>query len=352
MNMNSVITPERAESITKSLLNWYDESKRDLPWRHAHEPYAVWISEIMAQQTRIAYLLSYYERFMSRFPTLQSLAEACEDVILKVWEGLGYYARARNLQKAAQKIMTDFGGQLPRTKEELLTLPGIGDYTAGAILSIAYGIPIPAVDGNVLRVYARLENTDEDILLPKTKTQAANFVAVLMPPERAGCFTQALMELGALVCLPKSPDCPTCPVAAFCLAKECGRQQELPKKSAKKPPKTFQKTVLIIRNADGQILMRQRTETLLSGLWEFCLPDSAMTETKAKMYLQGLGFSVKEMKDIGAAKHIFTHQIWHMCGYDCTVSGDSIPAGYQWVQKENVKNLAIPTAIRFYAEQI
>ena len=204
--MNNAIDPERAENITKSLLNWYDESKRDLPWRHTHDPYAVWISEIMAQQTRIAYLLSYYDRFMNRFPTIRSLAEACEDDVLKAWEGLGYYTRAGNLQKAARKIVADFSGKLPRTKKELLTLPGIGDYTAGAILSIAYGIPVPAVDGNVLRVYARLENNDANILLPQTKKQAANFVAALMPPERAGCFTQALMELGALVCLPKKTD--------------------------------------------------------------------------------------------------------------------------------------------------
>jgi len=349
---NNTIKPERAENITESLLNWYDESKRDLLWRHTHDPYAVWISEIMAQQTRIAYLLSYYERFMGRFPTIQSLAEAREDDVLKAWEGLGYYARAKNLQKAAQKAMTDWGGQLPRTKEELLTLPGIGDYTAGAILSIAYGIPVPAVDGNVLRVYTRLENVDEDILLPQTKKLAAAFVEALMPSERAGCFTQALMELGALVCLPKNPDCAVCPIAAFCQAKARGRQRELPKKSAKKPPEPLQKTVLIIRNANGEILVRRRTESLLSGLWEFYLADSAMTKAKAKIHLKERGFSVESMKDIGAAKHIFTHQIWYMTGYDCAVTDDFLPAGYQWVLKKDIKNLAFPTAIRFYMEKI
>jgi len=350
--MNHSIKPERAENITKSLLNWYDENKRDLPWRHTREPYAVWISEIMAQQTRIAYLLSYYERFMNQFPTIQSLAEACEDDVLKVWEGLGYYARARNLRKAARKVMVDFNGQLPHTKEELLTLPGIGDYTAGAILSIAYDLPVPAVDGNVLRVYARLEKSEEDVMLPQTKKHAADFVAALMPSERASCFTQALMELGALVCLPKNPSCPICPIAELCLARMCHCQLELPKKSAKKPPKSFQKTVLIICNADGQVLMRQRTESLLSGLWEFYLLDSAMTKSEARIYLQTLGFSVENLKEMGIAKHIFTHQIWYMTGYECAVSGDFLPHGYLWVQKEEVKNLAVPTALRFYAEQI
>ena len=350
--MNSILGPDRAKNITKSLLDWYDKNKRDLPWRRTRDPYAVWVSEIMAQQTRIAYLLSYYERFMSRFPTIQLLADACEDDVLKAWEGLGYYARARNLQKAAQKIVISFNGRVPCTKEELLTLPGIGDYTAGAILSIAYGIPVPAVDGNVLRVYARLFNIDDNILLLQTKKQAADFVAVLMPPERAGCFTQALMELGALICLPKNPNCETCPLSIFCLARETCRQRELPQKTAKKPSETFQKTVLVIRNAKNQILMRQRTEKLLSGLWEFCLQDIAMTKWDVKNVLQKLGFAVKSIKDIGQTKHVFTHQIWHMNGYACSVYGNLSPTGYLWIPIENINNLAIPTAIRFYVEQI
>ena len=350
--MNETVKPERDKNITQGLLDWYDENKRDLPWRHTRDPYAVWISEIMAQQTRIAYLLSYYGHFMSRFPTMQSLAESSEDDVLKAWEGLGYYARARNLQKTAKKVMTDFNGQLPDTREALLALPGIGEYTAGAILSIAYGIPVPAVDGNVLRVYARLENSVENILLPKTKKLAADFVAVLMPSERVSPFTQALMELGALVCLPKNPSCSACPVAAFCLAKTCGVQQERPVKTAKKPPEIFQKTVFIIRNEDNRILMRQRTESLLSGLWAFYLTDFTATKGQAKLCLQELGFVIKNIRDMGAAKHVFTHQIWHMTGYDCSVIGNFTPADYRWVKKEDVKTLAVPTALRFYTEQI
>ena len=350
--MNSMISPARAEKITKSLLGWYDENKRDLPWRHTCNPYAVWISEVMAQQTRMVYLLSYYKRFMERFPTIQSLAEASEDDVLKVWEGLGYYTRARNLQKAAQKMMTHFNGQLPQTTKELLTLPGVGEYTAGAILSIAYDLPVPAVDGNVLRLYSRLENSDEDIVLPKTKKRAADFVVELIPQKRAGCFAQALMELGALVCLPKNPNCTVCPLAAFCLARASSCQLELPKKSVKKPPKILPKTVLIICNPEDQILMRQRTETLLFGLWEFFLLDAAMMESELKIHLRELGFTVESMKDIGAAKHVFTHQIWHMHGYAGTVFGDFILPGYQWVPKKDVENLAIPTAMRFFSKQI
>jgi A/G-specific adenine glycosylase len=179
--MDAIQAPEREKNITINLLRWYDENKRDLPWRHTREPYAIWVSEIMAQQTRIAFLRSYYERFMGRFPTVQSLAEARGDDVLKAWEGLGYYARARNLQRASRKVMAEYGGRLPRTKEGLLALPGIGEYTAGAILSIAYDIPVPAVDGNVLRVHARLQNSDEDILTPKAKKEAADFVAAIMP---------------------------------------------------------------------------------------------------------------------------------------------------------------------------
>ena len=350
--MESVAEPERIERITENLLKWYDENKRGLPWRHVHDPYAVWISEIMAQQTRIGYMIDYYERFMSRFPTVQSLAESCEDDVLKAWEGLGYYTRARNLKKAAQMIVTDFDGRLPRTKAEMLTLPGIGEYTAGAILSIAFDIPVPAVDGNVLRVYSRLENVDEDILLPQTKKLAADFVKTLTPSERIGSFTQALMELGALVCLPKNPGCTGCPLTEFCLARIYDRQMELPKKSAKKAQKIIQKTVFIIRNRTGAILMRQRTETLLSGLWEFYLVDSAMTKSQAKNYLTALGFSIKSIKDTGVATHTFTHQIWRMVGYDSDVAGEFSPPNYRWIQKEDVKNLALPVAIRFYAEQV
>ncbi|MDR1410527.1 MAG: A/G-specific adenine glycosylase [Oscillospiraceae bacterium] len=346
------ITPGRAENITESLLRWYKENKRDLPWRHTQDAYAVWISEVMAQQTRIAYLLAYYERFIQLFPTVDSLAQAEEADVLKVWEGLGYYTRARNLQRAAKKITRDFNSQLPRTREELLTLPGIGEYTAGAILSIAYEIPTPAVDGNVLRVFARLENSDEDVMLPQTKKRAAAFVSSIMPTKHVSYFTQALMELGALVCTPKNPDCSACPIQDCCWAQAHGQQYELPKKSVKRSPKSLKKTIIIIRSTRGEILMRQRTEALLSGLWELYRLDEALSAPQAEAHLQSLGFILQTLKSAGQAKHVFTHQIWHMHGYECTVSGQCVAEGYHWIPKEDIKKLAVPTAIRFYIKQI
>ncbi len=247
---------QRACDITRSLLNWYDQNKRDLPWRHSQEPYGIWISEIMAQQTRITALLPYYRRFMKQFPTVEALAAADESEVLKAWEGLGYYARAKNLQKAAQIIVSFFSGEIPSSLEELIALPGIGEYTAGAILSIAFGLPFPAVDGNVLRVYSRVEKSELDIALPPAKASAKQFISSLMPSERTGSFTQALMELGALICVPRTPLCEACPLAELCCARLEGLTGELPVKSAKKPPKSEDKTILVICGPDGQILVR------------------------------------------------------------------------------------------------
>jgi len=344
------IAPNRAAGITDGLLCWYDENKRDLPWRHTRDPYAIWVSEIMAQQTRIGFLLGYYERFMRQFPTLETLANADEADVLKAWEGLGYYSRAKNMQKAARQILAAVGGVFPRTKSELLSLPGIGEYTAGAILSIAFGLPTPAVDGNVLRVFSRLEDSAADIMLPQTRQTASAFVSRLMPGDRAGCFTQALMELGALVCTPKSPECAICPLADLCKAKVHNRQHELPKKTSGKPPKTLAKTILILRNPGGQILMRQRDEKLLSGLWEFYMLEAAMDEAAVLAHLKGINVMVNQIADLGAAKHVFTHQIWQMIGYDCLIDGNFNPDGYQWISKDAVSSLAIAAAIRFYVK--
>jgi len=342
------IPPARIGGIRKALLNWYDQNKRNLPWRHTRDPYAIWVCEIMAQQTRISFLLSFYERFMARFPTLASLAGADQADVLKAWEGLGYYTRAKNLQKAAQKVVSDFGGQLPRTREELQSLPGIGEYTAGAILSIAYGIPATAVDGNVLRVFSRLEDSQADIRLPQTRQTAAEFVSVLMPEDRAGCFTQALMELGALVCVPKNPVCQDCPAAGFCEAYRQGHQHERPVASAKKAPTLLPKTVLLIRNSQGAILMRQRTEKLLSGLWVPYLMDGFADAHEIGSALKALGFTTVETTEAGSARHVFTHQIWEMRGFNCRVDEKTEPEGFRWIDKTERGKLAVPAAVRFY----
>jgi len=342
---------EKTEQFRRCLINWYAENKRPLPWRHTNNPYLIWVCEIMAQQTRISFLLDYYNRFTKQFPTIQSLAKAEESDVLKAWEGLGYYSRARNLRKAAQKVVLEFNGVIPKTKKELLSLPGIGEYTAGAIMSIAYGIPVPAVDGNVLRVFARLENSDSDISLPQTRQATAKLVETVMSKDRAGCFTQALMELGALVCIPKNPDCFHCPVSELCKSYIAGTQHKLPKKSSKAPTKPINKTIFIIQNDGGEILMRQRSEKLLSGLWEFYSSDGFINEEDVLSHLQSFGFTADEIKPLGSAKHIFTHIIWQMCGYVCKCDSQGAPHGYHWIGKSKFETLAIPTALRFYVQK-
>lgn len=338
--------------IAQKLLQWYDENKRDLPWRHSTNPYSIWVSEIMAQQTRITALIPYYHRFMKQFPTLWDLADATEDEILKAWEGLGYYSRARNLRLAAQKVVSHFNGKIPNTKKDLMGLPGIGEYTAGAILSIAFDIPTPAVDGNVLRVFSRLENNDVDVMTTQAKVIAQEFVTGIMPDERISCFTQALMELGAIICLPKNPLCGTCPVYTLCKAFQCNRQGELPRRSPKKPPANMDKTILILCNTKGQILMRQRTEKLLNGLWEFYMTDGFMSPHEIKNHLLEMGYTIANLIPLGQAKHVFTHIIWNMEGFYCAINETHLPEGYIFCDKGDIQSLAVPTAIRFYADSI
>lgn len=344
------IDPRRAREIADGLLAWYDSSRRDLPWRRTQDPYHIWICEIMAQQTRISFLLAYYERFIERFPTVYELSRADEAEVLKAWEGLGYYSRARNLQKAAKIIVSDFGGQVPAEKEALLALPGVGEYTAGAILSIAYGIPAPAVDGNVLRVFSRLECSDADIRLPGTKQAAAGFVRAVMPPDASSRFTQALMELGALVCVPKNPKCPGCPLHGHCAARDSGRQNALPVKTPKAPPELRDKTVVLLRNPRGEILMRKRSERLLSGLWEFLMLDGDLTEAALRAALEKLGHPPVAVRALGPARHVFTHMVWQMRGYDCQSAADRLPEGYQWIDEAGFRALPLPSALRFYTE--
>lgn len=343
---------QRAQEITNNLLGWYDLNLRDLPWRHTQDPYHIWVSEVMAQQTRISFLLAYYERFISRFPTILSLALADEADLLKVWEGLGYYSRAINMQKAAKAVISSFDGELPKTKEELLSLPGIGEYTAGAILSIAYNIPAPAVDGNVLRVFSRLERSRLDIQLASTKQTATEFVRALMPRDAASRFTQALMELGALICLPKNPKCRECPVSSHCKAYRAGEQNVLPNKSPKAAPKMQNKTIIILRNTKGEILMRKRNEKLLSGLWEFYAAEGSLSQAEVCAEMKGLGHPLIEIKELGASKHVFTHIVWQMHGFDCQSSADALPEGYHWIDETDIKKLALPAALRFYTEKV
>ncbi len=311
----------------------------------------------MAQQTRIATLLPYYERFMERFPTVRALAAAEIGDLLKAWEGLGYYSRAHNLHKAACIVVERYGGELPDDPVELQTLPGIGAYTAGAIASIAFGKPVPAIDGNALRVFSRIEANHADISLPATKTSLSSYLKKIFPTEsgEARAFAQAIMELGALICLPGRPNCEGCPVHEYCKAFACGIERELPVKSPKKPQRTEEKTVLIVLASDSvgaeKILMRCRTEKLLHGLWEFCVQDGAMDESAVREYLASIGLVADGISQLGAARHVFTHVIWNMTGHLCRVAAAVEPEEYRWIPRERLGEVAVPTALAFYRKQ-
>ena len=309
------------------LLSWYDRSKRDLPWRQDPTPYHVWISEIMLQQTRVEAVKPYYARFLKELPDVEALANVPDDVLLKLWEGLGYYSRARNLKKAAQQIM-ETGGELPDTVNELCKLSGIGSYTAGAIASIAYDKPAPAVDGNILRIVMRLLAKDDDIALPQTKKATEVFLSPVMPETGSGRLNQSFMDLGATVCLPNAaPKCDSCPLAAICRAHLNGEETAYPVKSAKKPRRIEEKTVLIFRDRDKIAFRKRPGKGLLAGLYEFPWLEGTCSQKEVLTYLKSLGYSALRIRSIEPSKHIFTHIEWHMTAY--LVIGDDLesPSG-------------------------
>lgn len=318
------------------LLDWYHTHRRDLPWRETRDPYAILVSEIMLQQTRAETVKPYYHRFLATLPTVEALAEAEEATLLKLWEGLGYYSRVRNLQKAARAVTERHGGVIPSDFDALLALPGVGRYTAGAVASIAYDIPVPAVDGNVLRVLARLLGDGRDILSAAAKTAAEAALAPHVPTPGAGDFTQSLIELGALVCTPgERPACADCPLRLLCVAEREGRQDELPVRIPKTRRRVEERTVLVIRREDGQggdprVALRKRpAEGLLGGLYEFpCLSGHA-TPAEVEAYLSARGICVGEITPLPAAKHLFSHIEWRMVGYAVTLTAPP-PAVEDW----------------------
>lgn len=334
--------------IVPPLLTWYDENARVLPWRENTEPYRIWVSEIMLQQTGVETVKPYFIRFVEQIPDIKSLADAGEEQLLKLWEGLGYYSRVRNLQKAARVIIAKHQGQFPESYDSMLLLPGIGSYTAGAISSICYGKPVPAVDGNVLRVVARLLGSDADIARADVKTQMTEILREIYPVSRSGDFTQSLMELGATVCLPKSvPKCGSCPVSFLCRAYQTGAQMTLPVKSKKKPRKKEQKTVLLLC-LDDKIAVRQREmDTLLGGLWEFPNMAGHLTESEAKSLLEQWGIFNSEMSVGIVKRHIFTHVEWDMISY--VVICGNISEKFYWVTKERLeRQMALPAAFQAF----
>ena len=334
---------EKLKELARPLLAWYDENRRILPWREEVTPYRTWVSEIMLQQTRVAAVLPYFRRFMERYPTVEELAAGEEQELLKLWEGLGYYSRARNLQKTARIIAGEYGGRFPTDRQALLHLPGIGEYTAGAILSIAFGLPAPAVDGNVLRILSRVTGSQLDILDAKNKKQYGAWAEAAVPADRPGAFNQALMDLGAGVCLPgASPRCGECPLARLCAAREAGTQALLPVRAPRKAKRAEEKTVFLLRREDGSVALRRRGDTgLLAGLWEYPNTEGLLTEAQAAALLRQWGLTPLRWEKSWQGKHIFTHVRWDMQGYAVTVAGDG---GLEWYSQRQRRQMAIPSA--------
>lgn len=340
------------EEIVVPLLGWYDSQARILPWRSKPTPYRVWVSEIMLQQTRVEAVKPYFARFMKALPTVKKLADCPEEELLKLWEGLGYYNRVRNMQKAAKILAAENKGELPADFEELMKLPGIGKYTAGAISSIAFGIPRPAVDGNVLRVMTRIQGDDSDISKDSVKQYFARQIQEIIPMRRAGDFNQALIELGAIVCVPNgAPKCAECPLAFYCEAHRTGREQELPKKAIKKPRKIEKKTVLVLRDGDKVALRKRPSRGLLAGMYELPNEEGDLSLEEALEVAKSYGLQPLFIKKLEDSKHIFTHKEWHMTGYMIRVEELETEAGaFIFAQTEDAeKNYPIPAAFAAYA---
>lgn len=315
-----ILLSPRLKESARPVVEWFRIHKRDLPWRRRMNAYEVWISEIMLQQTRVEAVKPYYERFLKELPDVRALAEVSEDRLLKLWEGLGYYNRARNLKEAAGQIMGKYGGKFPETYEEILTLKGIGTYTAGAISSFVYGIPKPAVDGNVLRVVTRITADGDDIAKTGTKTKIEKMVEEVIPEEFPGDFNQGLIELGAVVCVPNGePRCGECPVSGICLAHRQGRETEFPVKTKAKGRRIEDRTILIFRDNEKTAIQKRPDTGLLAGMYEFPGVDGHLSQIQAVEYAKSLGLMPVRVKRLGSAKHIFSHVEWHMIGYEIMV---------------------------------
>lgn len=340
--------------LQQRLLDWYDRNRRDLPWRADSDPYKIWISEIMLQQTRVDTVIPYFLRFIRELPDAESLAGVSGEVLMKLWEGLGYYSRAANLKKAAREIVEKHAGRLPEEVSELRKLPGIGPYTAGAIASMAFGKPVPAADGNVFRILARLTGSRENVDDTRVRKDMMRLLSAWIPAQRAGDFNQALMDLGAAVCLPNgSPRCTECPFFDFCIARLQGLTEEIPLKKVQKPRKVEQKTVLLIQ-WEGRIALQKRREgRLLKNLWELPNLEGWRPPDDCRSILEEWGVGIATIHSLGPAKHIFTHLEWRMEGFLIQAEQVREPERWTWASQEELSDVySLPIAFRCYLEQL
>lgn len=335
------------KQLPDALLPWYAENARKLPWRQDTEPYHIWLSEIMLQQTRVEAVQAYYLRFLEQLPDIRALAEAPESQLLKLWEGLGYYNRARNLQKAARVIETQYGCRFPNRYEEIRALPGIGPYTAGAIASICFNLPCAAVDGNVLRIITRMTENDSPINSMQTKTEIAAQLEKVYPKKHCGQFTQALMELGATVCTPKTPKCNACPASGFCRAYINGTVRKYPVKQPKKEKRLEERTVFLLQCEDCYALTKRTESGLLAGLWQLPNMLGKLDVRQALHAAEAFGVQPVELSEQLQRVHIFTHIKWQMTCYHILCAKRA--SDFVWATEQEIQTrYALPTAFRMF----
>ena len=353
MKTTELTTEEVLSAFGQRLLPWFYQAARDLPWRHTDDPYAIWVSEIMLQQTRVAAALGYYERVLAALPTVEALAQAPEEQLLKLWEGLGYYNRARNLQRCARRVTEEMDGQLPETYEGLLALPGIGDYTAAAVASAAFGQRCPAVDGNVYRVLTRLTDCPDPIGDTAVKRRIRDWAESAMPQDKQGIrlYNQATMDLGATVCIPVgAPRCNVCPMADICLARRHGTAEQRPVKAPRKPRKIEERTVFVLLRGEETALRKRGRRGLLAGLWEFPNVEGRLTEEQVTEALALWDLTVTDWRQRLTARHIFSHVEWDMLCYVLEVEGSG--EGLAWRDREGFAQAALPSAFARCAEAL
>lgn len=340
-------------TLTACLLAWYADQRRDLPWRQTRDPYHIWVAEVMLQQTQVATVMPYYACFLARFPTVTALAAASLDEVLKLWEGLGYYARARHLHAAARQVIAEHGGRVPDTSEELLSLPGVGRYTAGAILSIAYGQDVPALDGNVRRVLSRLFAIEEDVTRGAGRRRLQMLAEGLLLPGRAGDLNQALMDLGAMVCTPRAPQCAACPLAGDCQAHQMGQETRFPIRRPRRAVPHYEVAAGVVWRADGRFLVARRPlDGLLGGLWEFPggkqQPGETLQDCLRRELAEELGIEVAVGELLTAVRHAYTHFRITLHAFHCRiVTGQPQALGcadWRWIDLDGVSELAFAAA--------